>query len=89
MMPNNVNITNIITEFRQDFAIIANWVKFGSQILDLGCGDGELLQYLRKSLEVKGYGVEKDDANWLACLKNGSNVIQMDLDCLLYTSRCV
>lgn len=80
MMPNNVNITNIITEFRQDFAIIANWVKFGSQILDLGCGDGELLQYLRKSLEVKGYGVEKDDANWLACLKNGSNVIQMDLE---------
>lgn len=80
MMPNNVNITNIITEFRQDFAIIANWVKFGSKILDLGCGDGELLQYLRKSLEVKGYGVEKDDANWLACLKNGSNVIQMDLE---------
>ncbi|NOU24066.1 MAG: methionine biosynthesis protein MetW [Methylotenera sp.] len=79
-MPNNVNITNIITEFRQDFAIIANWVKFGSKILDLGCGDGELLQYLRKSLEVKGYGVEKDDANWLACLKNGSNVIQMDLE---------
>lgn len=79
-MQNNVNITNIVSEFRQDFAIIANWVKFGSKVLDLGCGDGELLQFLRRSLEVKGYGVEKDDANWLTCMKNGSNVIQMDLE---------
>ena len=75
-MQNNVNIT----DFRQDFAIIANWVKFGSKVLDLGCGDGQLLQFLRSSLEIKGYGVEKDDANVLACIKNGSNVIQMDLE---------
>ena len=80
MMQNNVNNTNYVSEFRQDFAIIANWVKFGTTVLDLGCGDGELLQYLRNSLEVKGYGVEKDDAKWLACMQNGSNVIQMDLE---------
>jgi methionine biosynthesis protein MetW len=79
MMPSNVNITNN-AKFRQDFAIIAGWVNFGSKVLDLGCGDGELLTYLRGSLEVKGYGVEKDDANWLACLQNGTNVIQMDLE---------
>jgi methionine biosynthesis protein MetW len=77
---NNVNITNIDNKFRQDFAIIASWVGFGSKVLDLGCGDGTLLQFLRASLEVKGYGVEKDDANWLACLQNGTNVIQMDLE---------
>ena len=77
---NNVNITNSFLQFRQDFAIISNWVGFGSKVLDLGCGDGELLQFLRLSLEVKGYGVEKDDANWLACMENGSNVIQMDLE---------
>ena len=76
----NVNITNSIINFRQDFAIIANWVKFGSKVLDLGCGDGTLLQFLRTGMEVKGYGVEKDDANWLACLENGTNVIQMDLE---------
>ena len=75
-MQNNANITI----YRQDFAIIANWVKFGSKVLDLGCGDGELLKFLRGSLEIKGYGVEKDDANVLACLENGSNVIQMDLE---------
>ena len=79
-MQNNVNITNSTQIFRQDFAIISGWVKFGSKVLDLGCGDGELLQFLRSGLEVKGYGVEKDDTNWLACMKNGSNVIQMDLE---------
>lgn len=79
-MQNNVNITNSSRKYRQDFAIIAGWVGFGSKVLDLGCGDGELLVYLRDSLEVKGYGVEKDDANWLACLQNGTNVIQMDLE---------
>ena len=79
-MQNNVNITNSTQQFRQDFAVISGWVKFGSKVLDLGCGDGELLQFLRSGLEVKGYGVEKDDANWLACMKNGSNVIQMDLE---------
>ena len=79
-MQNNVNNTNSATKFRQDFAIIAGWVSFGSKVLDLGCGDGELLTYLRTSLEAKGYGVEKDDANWLACMQNGTNVIQMDLE---------
>ena len=79
-MNNNVNITNKNQMFRQDFAIIAGWVGFGSKVLDLGCGDGELLTYLRNSLEIKGYGVEKDDANWLTCLQNGTNVIQMDLE---------
>lgn len=73
---NNVNTT----KFRQDFAIISGWIGFGSKVLDLGCGDGELLQFLRHGLEVKGYGVEKDDTNWLACMQNGSNVIQMDLE---------
>ena len=79
-MANNVKITNLSKEFRQDFAIIAGWIGFGTKVLDLGCGDGTLLTYLRDSLEVKGYGVEKDDANWLACQKNSVNVIQMDLE---------
>ncbi|MBM3351186.1 MAG: methionine biosynthesis protein MetW [Betaproteobacteria bacterium] len=75
-MQNNVKYTI----FRQDFAIIANWLKFGDKVLDLGCGDGELLKFLGATLEIKGYGVEKDDDNVLACVKNGTNVIQMDLE---------
>jgi methionine biosynthesis protein MetW len=69
-----------IAEFRQDFAIIANWLPFGCKALDLGCGDGALLDFLSGSMEVRGYGVEKDDQNWLKCMNNGINVIQMDLE---------
>lgn len=76
----NANGLDKIAEFRQDFAIIANWLKFGCKALDLGCGDGELLHFLRGSMEVRGYGVEKDDDNWLKCMNSGINVIQMDLE---------
>jgi len=69
-----------IAQFRHDFAIIAGWLPFGAKVLDLGCGDGALLQYLQGALEVRGYGVEKDDANWLACMSKDINVIQMDLE---------
>jgi methionine biosynthesis protein MetW len=69
-----------LTTFRHDFAIIASWLPFGAKVLDLGCGDGTLLQYLKASLEVRGYGVEKDDANWLAGMSRGVNIIQMDLE---------
>lgn len=73
------NLDNF-TKFRQDYAIIANWLKFGCKALDLGCGDGELLRFLQSGMEVRGYGVEKDDNNWLTCMQNGVNVIQMDLE---------
>lgn len=69
-----------ITQFRHDFAIIAGWLPFGARVLDLGCGDGALLQYLKSAMEVRGYGVEKDDANWLDCMSKGINVLQMDLE---------
>jgi methionine biosynthesis protein MetW len=55
-------------------------MKFGCKALDLGCGDGELLRFLQSGMEVRGYGVEKDDNNWLTCMQNGVNVIQMDLE---------
>jgi methionine biosynthesis protein MetW len=67
-------------QFRQDFAAIANWIPFGAKVLDLGCEDGSLLKFLEGSLEVKGYGIEKNDAHWLNTLKQGLNVIQMDLE---------
>ena len=79
-MSNLPQNTAEIAQFRQDFAIIADWVRLGSKVLDLGCGDGSLLAFLRGALEVRGYGVEKDDANLLACMGNGIDVIQMDLE---------
>ena len=59
---------------------IAQLVPHGSRVLDLGCGDGAMLAYLQKERNCTGYGVEIDDANVLACVKRGVNVIQLNLD---------
>lgn len=65
---------------RPDFAAIAAWIPQGASVLDLGCGDGSLLRYLQEVRKVRGYGVEINDANIVACIKNGVNVIQGDLE---------
>jgi methionine biosynthesis protein MetW len=65
---------------RPDFDAIAAWVTPGARVLDLGCGDGSLLRFLTEERGIAGYGVEIDDANVLACVKNGINVIQRDLE---------
>lgn len=65
---------------RPDFAAIAQWVRRDAHVLDLGCGDGTLLKYLQQARGVTGYGVEIDDGNVLACVKNGVHVIQGDLE---------
>lgn len=65
---------------RFDFELIASWIAPGSRVLDLGCGDGVLLAGLTATHGVKGYGVEIDDANVLASVKHGVNVIQRDLE---------
>ena len=59
---------------------IALLVPEGSRVLDLGCGDGALLDYLQKHRGCSGYGVEIDDLNIQACVKRGVNVIQLNLD---------
>ena len=65
---------------RPDFAAIAAWIPQGASVLDLGCGDGSLLRYLKDTRKVRGYGVEISDANIVACVRNGVNVIQGDLE---------
>jgi methionine biosynthesis protein MetW len=65
---------------RADFAAIANWVKPGARVLDLGCGDGTLLRFLADGRDTIGYGVEIDDDGILACVRNSVNVIQGDLE---------
>ena len=65
---------------RYDFPIIENWTHQNSKVLDLDCGDGSLLNYLKEKKDIKGFGIEKNKDNWLLSLKNNIDVIQMDLE---------
>jgi methionine biosynthesis protein MetW len=65
---------------RADYATIGRWVADGARVLDLGCGDGALLQFLARERRAIGYGIEIDDAGVLASVRNGVNVLQSDLE---------
>jgi methionine biosynthesis protein MetW len=65
---------------RADLRLIAEWIAPGSQVLDLGCGDGALLAHLRDTRQCRGYGVEIADSHVLECVKRGVNVVQANLD---------
>lgn len=65
---------------RRDLAIISELVRSGARVLDLGCGDGELLEFLQREKGVNGYGLEIDAAKITTCIQRGVNVIEQDLD---------
>ena len=65
---------------RADLKIVSDLIADGAHVLDLGCGDGELLAYLCASKRAHGYGLEIDPAQITACLARGVNVIQHDLN---------
>jgi methionine biosynthesis protein MetW len=68
------------TKVRADFSAIANWIQPHSSLLDLGCGDGDFLEYIRAQKKVQTYGVEISDLSVLACVEKGLDVIQQDLE---------
>ena len=65
---------------RPDLALIAELINPGARVLDLGCGEGDLLAYLQQNKNVNGYGLDVDSDNICTCLGKGVNVIEQDLD---------
>ncbi|MCX7217860.1 MAG: methionine biosynthesis protein MetW [Burkholderiales bacterium] len=74
-----MNFTELNT-LRPDLAFIAHWIKPNAQVLDVGCGDGVMLDYLQSDKQCTGYGVEIADDRVLACAQRGVNVIQQDME---------
>ncbi|MEA3492979.1 MAG: methionine biosynthesis protein MetW [Candidatus Margulisiibacteriota bacterium] len=65
---------------RPDHKIIENFITEGASVLDLGCGDGNLLSSLIKDKQVKGAGVDKYSEGLNECMKKGLSVMQLDLN---------
>ena len=65
---------------RKDLLLISSWIKPSSKVLDLGCGDGQLLKILKEKYNVHGYGIEINIDNIKKSIKNGINVLQVDID---------
>lgn len=63
-----------------DHKIILDWIKPNSRVLDLGCGDGVLLQLLSEHKQTLGYGIEIDEENILRCVQNEVNVVEQDIE---------
>ncbi len=65
---------------RPDLAIIQPWIEQGARVLDLGCGDGELLHHLTENRGVTGYGLEIDHGHISQCIARGVNVLEQNLE---------
>ena len=62
------------------YRLLSQMVPRGARVLDLGCGDGTMLDLLARERGCTGYGIELDDGNVLACARRGVNVIQRNLE---------
>jgi len=64
---------------RYDLQIIASWIEPGSKVIDLGCGEGDLLQHLIVLKGVQGTGIELNEEKVARCIEKGLSVLQGDI----------
>ena len=67
-------------KMRFDLQIIASWIEPGAKVLDLGCGEGELLYFLKKDKQIEGTGIERVESKVARCIEKGLPVIQGDIN---------
>ena len=65
---------------RFDLQVIASWVEPGARVIGLGCGEGELLHYLKKNKNIRETGIEIVEHRVAACIEKGLSVIQGDIN---------
>jgi methionine biosynthesis protein MetW len=65
---------------RYDLQIIASWIEPGSKVIDLGCGEGDLLQHLISRKRVQGTGIELNEEKVVRCIERGLSVLQGDIN---------
>lgn len=65
---------------RNDFLELSKWISPSSRVLDLGCGDGALIEYLTNNKKVNSLGVEIDPEKISMCVSKGINVIEQNID---------
>ena len=68
------------TTLRFDLQVVASWIEPESAVLDLGCGNGDLLAWLKVHKKVHGFGIEQDPAKATTCIARGLSVVQGDLN---------
>jgi methionine biosynthesis protein MetW len=69
-----------IDQLRYDLKIIASWIEPESKILGLGCGEGDLLYWLKKEKNVKERGIEIEESRVVKCIEKGISVLQGDIN---------
>ena len=67
-------------KIRFDLQIVASWIEPGSKVLDLGCGEGDLLYFLKENRQVVGTGIDRVEANVAQCIEKGLSVLQGDIN---------
>ncbi|WP_457552525.1 methionine biosynthesis protein MetW [Desulfobacula sp.] len=65
---------------RYDLKIIASWIKPGSKVLGMGCGEGDLLYWLKKEKNVRERGIEIQESKVIKCIEKGVSVLQGDIN---------
>jgi methionine biosynthesis protein MetW len=78
MRPKTISQPATLSRF--DLQVIGSWIKPGTRVLDLGCGGGDLLYYLKENKQVIGTGIERHESRVTQCIAKGLSVLQGDIN---------